>query len=91
MTKCPKCGHRIPAGKPKSFNSLKREHLKAVRYNLSCYLNYLVFESGRAFEAAQEHRLALGAIEKTERTLDKEQKQLRLKIRMVEKQLHGCK
>jgi hypothetical protein len=82
--KCPKCGH-----KPKPLPDPKRERLKDELWRLSSELSYLDFETGRAFEAEQNHRLALLAIFKTSRKLEQEQKRLRLKIAKVQKQLRG--
>ena len=83
-TKCPKCGH-----KPKPLPDPKTERLKNELWRLSSELSYLDFETGRAFEQEQTHRLALLAILRTNRKLEREQKRLRVKIAKVEEQLRG--
>ena len=88
QTKCPKCGHKL-AGKPKPLPNPKAERLKEKLYFLSSELSYLTFENGRAFQQEQEHRLALLAILRTNKKLERAQKRLRLKIAAVEKQLSG--
>ena len=84
LTKCPKCGY-----KPKPLPNPTTERLKDELWRLSSELSYLEFEGGRAFEAEQNHRLALLAIFRTSRKLEKEQKRLRVKIAAVQKQLRG--
>ena len=82
--KCPHCGH-----KPKPLPDPKTERLKMRLHFLSSELSYLTFENGRAFEAEQEHRLALLAILRTNRKLEKERRRLRVKIAKVEKELRS--
>jgi predicted nucleic acid-binding Zn-ribbon protein len=83
--KCPHCGRRL-AAKSKPPDP-KRERLKMRLHFLSSELSFLTFENGRAFEQEQEHRLALLAIFRTNRKLEREQRALRLKIAKVERQL----
>jgi len=89
LTRCPHCGRRL-AAKPKPPNP-GRERLKDALYRLSSEARYLDFETGRAFEQEQNHRLALLAIFKTSRKLENEQRRLRAKIAKVEKELRGVK
>ncbi len=84
--KCPHCGRRL-AAKPKPPPDPKRERLKMQLWQLSSELSYLTLENGRAFEQEQTHRLALLAIFKTSRKLEKEQRALRRKIAKVQKKL----
>lgn len=60
-------------------------------WQLSSELSYLTFENGRALEAEQHHRLALLAIFRTNHKLEREQRQLRVKIAKVQKKLEGVK
>lgn len=82
--KCPTCGHR-----PKPLPNPRRERLQEQLGFLTSDLSYLSFEHGRAFEAEQEHRLALMAILRTDRKLAREQKRLRIKIAGIKKKLEA--